>query len=180
MYGMIHNAVRDLVLEQHGPAVWDSVLADSGVGEDAFLAMQSYDDDVVLSLVQSTANTLGAPVSDCLEQFGIFWILHTAKNNYGSLLFGFGPTIWDLLKHLDHMHDRLSSSFPGYDAPSFILTHRSDARYELQYRSNRTGLVPFVIGLLKGLSVLFETPLRISLIKNETDHQGQFCVFLLD
>ena len=55
MYGVINKSLRDMVVEQFGEEKWQEVLLRSGVPDDSFLAMQSYDDDITYSLAQACA-----------------------------------------------------------------------------------------------------------------------------
>jgi len=177
---MIHNAVRDMVLENHGEQVWHDILEDSGVGADVFLSMQNYDDQVVLSLVGSACKSLQIAPEDCLDAFGQYWVLNTARENYGTLLQSFGPNVWDLLANLDHMQDRISNIFQEYNAPSFTLEKTGDDQYLLHYRSSRTGLNAFVTGLLKGLAVSYGISMSIELLKDQVTADGsQYSVFRL-
>lgn len=179
MYGLVHTAIRDMVLTNHGPAVWDNIKNEAGVGDDAFLAMQSYDDSVVLGLVTAAAKVLDISSAECLDAFGQFWVLDTAAKHYGNMLNSFGNEIWGLLKNLDCMHDRMSSTFQGYDAPSFYLEENGDGTHLLHYRSSRQGLTPFVIGLLKGLAIHFNTKLGISVVAEALSAAGQHTTFSL-
>jgi hypothetical protein len=176
---MIHNAVRDMVLDNHGDSVWNQILDDSGVGADVFLAMQNYDDQVVLSLVGSACKILEIEPPDCLDAFGQYWVLHTALDNYGTLMDSFGNSIWDLLANLDHMHDRISNIFQQYNAPSFELEKQDQKTYLLHYRSSRSGLEAFVVGLLKGLAINYDKSISIDLIESSVSGEGQYSVFRL-
>jgi len=180
MYGLVHTAIRDMVLTEHGPVVWEKIKNEAGVGDDAFLAMQSYDDSVVLGLVTAAAKVLDISSAECLDAFGQFWVLDTAAKNYGNMLDSFGSEIWGLLQNLDSMHDRMSSTFQGYDAPSFYLEKNGDGTHLLHYRSSRQGLTPFVIGLLKGLAIHFNTKLSISVVAEELNAAGQHTTFSLE
>ena len=180
MYGLVHTAIRDMVLSKHGPVVWDKIKTEAGVADDAFLAMQSYDDSVVLSLVAAAAKVLDISAAECLDEFGQFWVLDTAVKHYGNMLDSCGREIWGFLQNLDSMHDRMSSTFQGYDAPSFYLEENGDGTHLLHYRSSRQGLTPFVIGLLKGLAIHFNTKLDISVVAEELSDAGQHTTFSLE
>ena len=44
MYGLIHTALRDMVINGHGENTWEEIVAESKVNADSFLTMRSYDD----------------------------------------------------------------------------------------------------------------------------------------
>ncbi|MCH2180921.1 MAG: heme NO-binding domain-containing protein [Mariniblastus sp.] len=180
MYGLVHRAIRDMVLTHHGPQVWEQIRSESGVGDDAFLAMQSYDDAIVLQLVAAASKVLDISQAECLDVFGQFWVLDTAVKHYGNILDSFGDEIWEFLGNLNKLHDRISSTFQGYDAPSFQLETSEDGTHLLHYRSSRQGLTPFVIGLLKGLAQHFDTELVITVVAEELNDQGQHTKFCLE
>ena len=139
MYGLVHRAIRDMVLAHHGPQVWEQIQRESGVGDDAFLAMQSYDDSIVLQLVEAASEVLGISQAECLDAFGQFWVSDTAAKHYGELLDSFGNGIWEFLGNLNSLHDRISSTFQGYDAPSFRLeTTEEGALVALRKQPSRT------------------------------------------
>ena len=62
MYGLINNALKSMIVEQFGEEQWQQVLSASGVPEDSFLTMRSYDDQVTYALAGAASDTLGAPV----------------------------------------------------------------------------------------------------------------------
>ena len=161
MYGLVHTSVRDMVLKNHGPATWEQIRSTAGVGDEDFLAMKSYSDSIILNVVSATSETLKITPEECLNAFGQFWVLDTAAKHYKEMIHGFGSNMWALLENLDHMHDRMSSTFPGYAPPSFFLDSKGNGTYLLHYRSSRQGLTPFVIGLLNGLAIHFKTNIDI-------------------
>ena len=177
MYGLVHTSVRDMVLQNHGTDTWEKIRAIAGVGDEDFLAMNSYDDSIILSLVSAASETLEITSDQCLDEFGQFWVLDTAAKHYREMIDGFGHSIWTLLENLDHMHDRMTSTFHGYDPPSFFLENTTHNTHLLHYRSSRQGLTPFVIGLLKGLAIHFKTPIDISIEQETLSPEGQHTVF---
>ena len=177
MYGLVHTSVRDMVLQNHGTGTWEQIRSAAGVGGEDFLAMKSYDDSIILSLVTAASETLQITPEECLNAFGQFWVLDTAAKHYSEMIDGFGTNIWDLLENLDHMHDRMSSTFHGYDPPSFFLENKTAGTYLLHYRSSRQGLTPFVIGLLKGLAIHFKTSIGIAIEQETLTTNGQHTVF---
>lgn len=179
MYGMIHKSIRDMVIDGFGDAAWQRVMEASKIDDSAFLSMQSYDDSVTYELVAAVSKSLGMDVNSCLMAFGRHWVTHTAKKSYGNIFAAYGDGLWTFLENLDYMHDRMATTFPGFSAPSFSLQKREDAGYELTYRSSRTGLESFVIGLIDGLSVEFATPVEISMMENVVGDVGQTTKFLI-
>lgn len=180
MYGLIHRSIMGMVMAQHGEDAWQRVKTAAGARDEDFLTMQVYDDEVSLALVRAASEELQLAPEKCLEAFGRFWITDTAKKAYSTLLMSYGTRMWDLLENLDYMHDRISTSFPGFNAPSFQLEPVDDAHYLLHYTSSRCGLEAFVVGLIKGLVEEFNTPVKISIRSNVVDARGQRTTFFLE
>ena len=86
MYGLINSALQGMVRDKFGDEQWEKVLAASGVPEDSFLTMRSYDDALTYQLAGAASEVLGAPVETCLEMFGEYWVLEVAAKSYGMLM----------------------------------------------------------------------------------------------
>lgn len=179
MYGLIHRAVRDMVITGFGDERWNRILHDANATEEHFMSMQAYDDSVVLALVGSACKELNMEPAVVLEAFGRHWIADTAKKTYSNMLKSYGDNLWEFLENLNFMHDRISTSFPAFRAPMFELERLSDTEGRLVYISTRQGLTPFVIGLLRGLAIEFGVGLDIVVESETLSETGQQTVFLL-
>lgn len=155
MYGLINRAVRGLVTEQFGEDVWSRIRTRAGVEDDDFVSMNSYDDAVTYDLVAAASAELGAPAEAILEQFGGYWVRYTAVEGYGDLLASAGSDLVSFLSNLDQMHARVKLAFPDLRPPRFRVTDADDAGMRLHYFSDRPGLAPLVVGLVKGLAMRF-------------------------
>lgn len=160
MYGLINNSLKNMILDQFGKDQWQKVLTTSGVSEDSFLTMRSYDDSITYSLAGAASEVLGAPVETCLEMFGEYWVRETATKSYGMLMNAAGQDMIEFLGNMNALHDRITSTFLNYVPPEFFV--ETKANYHLiHYVSQREGLTPFVVGLLKGLAIRFNSTLTI-------------------
>ena len=160
MYGLINKALRDMVTEHHGPCIWGRILAESGVPADSFLTMRSYDDAVTYELAGATATVMEAPVEDCLELFGHYWMTETAPRHYAMLLDTSGASALEFLENLNALHDRITTTFIDYRPPTFRVERLEDGTAFVDYISTREGLTPFVRGLLKGIAERFGTSIE--------------------
>ena len=176
MYGLINNSLKSMILNQFGEAQWLEVLATSGVPEDSFLTMTSYDDSVTYSLVGAAAEVLDAPAEACLEMFGEYWVLHTASKSYGMLLDAAGHNMIEFLGNMNTLHDRITSTFLDYVPPEFFVEPSGD-NHLIHYVSQRQGLTPFVVGLLKGLAKRFNSSLRIVSQTDVDTEKGTHTIF---
>lgn len=177
MYGLINKALREMVIERFGEEEWQRVFDASGVPEDSFLTMRSYDDQVTYQLVGAASEVLGAPPEACLEMFGEYWVLETASKTYGTLMDASGTSLLEFLENMNALHDRITGTFLNYCPPEFRVEEGDGDRHRIHYISQREGLTPFVVGLLGGLSKRFETDLEICGQESVPVDEGEHTVF---
>jgi hypothetical protein len=163
MYGMVNKAIQELVEARFGAASWERIRARAGVDDEVFIGGETYDDDVTYRLVTAATEELKVPAAEILEAFGIHWVIETAQKNYGHLMEAVGTNLADFLTNLPRLHDRVVLLFPKLKPPTFKVRDRQENRLVLEYHTHRPGLQPFVLGLVKGLGLMFETPVTVSL-----------------
>ena len=169
MYGLVNKAVEDLVCTRFGVDVWDQIRTRAGIGVDSFISMDPYPDDVTYKLVGAASEVLGLPPATVLEAFGEFWIRYTAKEGYGEMFTMFGSSLGEFLHSLDALHTHIGLSFPQLRPPTFDCEDLGDGAYLLSYFSSREGLAPMMIGLLKGLAVIFDKRVEVQHVKSRAD-----------
>jgi guanylate cyclase soluble subunit beta len=179
MYGLIHNAIKQLVLDNHGEATWQQVMLEAGNPGDAFLTMRSYEDEITLKIVAATAQVLDLSVEECLEIFGSYWMATFAPDRYGSLLNFGGESVAEFLSNLDDMHDHISTSFTDFIPPSFKVDSANEQEIKLTYRSERSGLTPFVRGILLGMKQRFQQSFDLTEKVLTSDGSGEETKFLI-
>lgn len=162
MYGLVNKAVVDLVLSKFGQETWNAIKKKAEVDIDVFVSMDGYPDDVTYRLVGAASEVLKIPAEKVLEAFGEHWVLYTAAEGYGPMLDASGKTLREFLENLDALHARVALTMPQLKPPRFRLVPVDDTTMKLEYYSTRQGLAPMVVGLLRGLSVRFKTPIDIS------------------
>ncbi len=87
-----------------------------------------------------------------------------------------GSTLNDFLDNLDSMHARIGSTMPDLIPPSFRRETVDESSSILHYASERPGLAPMVVGLLKGLASRFEIDLDIQSLDSEQPGVERFLV----
>ena len=177
MYGLINSALQNMIREKFGDEQWNKVLARSGVPEDSFLTMRSYDDALTYQLAGAASEVLGAPVETCLEMFGEYWVLETASKSYATLMDASGDTMVEFLGNMNSLHDRITGTFLNYVPPEFRVEELEPPRYRIHYISERKGLTPFVDGLLKGLAIRFGSQLEIHSREDVEAGEGTHTVY---
>jgi hypothetical protein len=161
MYGMVNKAVKDLVVSHFGVEKWLAIKDKAGVEEDVFLSNEGYPDELTYDLVAAASEVLGVPPRDILIAFGEYWVLHTARQGYGNMLEANGRNLPEFLVNLPSLHTRVAMIFPDLQPPRFFCAEVSAASLRLHYESHRPGLTDFVVGLLRGLGKMFNTPVGI-------------------
>ena len=182
MYGLVNRAVEDLVTHKFGTQTWEQVKTRAGVDVEMFVAMSPYPDSVTYSLVGAASEVLDIPAGEILEAFGEYWMLYSAREGYGELLDLMGHDVPSFLEQLDDVHERLKLSFPDLVPPSMSVSDVTDASLVVHYRSDREGLAPFVVGLLRGVGARFGRPVEVTLQRGRStghDHD-EFLVRYLD
>ena len=75
-----------------------------------------------------------------------------------------GTTLLEFLTNLPDLHTRVSLLFPHLKPPEFRCSDIQSDCLCLHYYSTRSGLTPFVKGLIQGLGVRFETPVEVTCV----------------
>ncbi|MEM9341629.1 MAG: heme NO-binding domain-containing protein [Pseudomonadota bacterium] len=152
MYGLVNNGVRTFVVDAHGEQVWREICEKANVDPDEFETMTAYDDMHTYALVGAVSETLNLPAETVLEVFGEYWVGYSKTTAIGKLIDQGGETLWERIRGLDDMHERIQMTMPELEPPSFELEDMPGGSRRLHYHSSRDGLAPMVIGLLKGLA----------------------------
>lgn len=159
MYGLVNQAVKEMVVNGYGEEMWEKIRARAGV-DDVFVSMDQYPEEVTDKLVMAASSIMGASPSDILKGFGHYWI-GFASRNYDSVLDMSGKTFVEFVKNLNNMHSRIGQWMPDLNPPSFTVTDEDKGSFKLHYYSSRSGFGPMIPGLLKGLGDRFNTDVEI-------------------
>lgn len=154
MYGMVNQAMQQMVSEVHGEDVWNRIRLGAGCEVERFLRMDSYSDELTYRLVAAAVDELGIPADRLLHAFGEYWVGFAQAAGYADF-FRACDSYAGFVLQLDAMHARLELAFPDFKPPQFACNVESPDRIEVVYRSHRVGLAPFVQGLLVGLGESF-------------------------
>jgi len=162
MYGLINQAIRDLVKSHHGSDKWVEVCRRAGIADDDFLAMKSYPDALTYGLVGAASEVLGADPNEILRAFGHYWVKFTAEEGYGDLMDLFGRDFVSCLKNLNGMHAHMGVMMPELQPPRFMVEELGSQRFKVLYFSKRAGLGHMVVGLIEGLAEKHDKKIRLS------------------
>ena len=169
MYGLINRAIADLVVSSAGDETWKRVKADAGLEDLQFLDTSNYPDDVTYRLVASASTVLGQPAEALLHAFGRHWVLYTGRQGWADLFAASGDDMLEFLRSLDEMHARVNVAMPEGRMPEFTLLEEAGG-YVLEYRSERDGLGPMVVGILSGLAEQFGEAWSVEHVDRREQH----------
>lgn len=161
MYGMVNNAIRSFVIDNHGSETWGRICGVAGIDQGEFAAVLPYDDALSLKIIAETAGVTGVSVETLLHEIGRYWVHFAACSSFGPLLAFGGSHFEEFLGNLDAIHSKIKASLPKLAPPSFSVEPRPDNTVRVHYRSSRPGLFPFVEGLFAGLAEHFGQPIEI-------------------
>lgn len=163
MYGMVNKAIEEMVCRAHGDETWERIRQRAGVDVEVFVRNQSYDDVCTYRLVGAAAAELGVAPAEVLRAFGEYWVQYTGKAGYQSLMAAGGSNLKEFLTNLPNLHTRVIMLYPKLIPPNFECSDVSDGSLLLHYHSHREGLTEFVVGLVRGLGLMFGTPVEVTM-----------------
>ncbi|MBE9048925.1 heme NO-binding domain-containing protein [Nostocales cyanobacterium LEGE 11386] len=169
MYGLVNKAIQDMVCSRFGEKTWQEIKQKAEVDADVFVSMEGYPDDITHRLVKAASVVLNLSSSEIMQAFGEFWVQYTSQEGYGEMMDMSGDTLPEFLENLDNLHARVGVSFPQLQPPSFECSDVEEATLSLHYRSDREGLAPMVLGLVKGLGTRFDTEVEITHTQSRDD-----------
>ncbi len=169
MYGMIHKGVRAMVIDQLGDEAWQATERKLGIGPTEMITGMVYEDTLTLEIIAEAAARLNLPMEDCLLEFGRYWIKFADQGSFKQFLNFTGQNLESFITNLDRMHLAVATAMPRAQLPSFAVMASSPGRIEVRYRSERTGLEKFVIGLFYGLMDRFGQTGSVALIEQRDD-----------
>ena len=173
MNGLINRAVEQFVILRKGESGWRGVCAHAGLAADGFVSMRSYDDDITYRLVGSISERLGLAPEQVLEALGEWWVTFTVQEGYGDMLTATGSNLHEFLGNVNEMHSRIEIIFDQLRIPLFRVEDVSDTEYRLFYSSERSGLAPMVLGLVKGLAKRFGQSVEVVQVYAKTEVDGE-------
>lgn len=169
MYGMVNQAVRELVIGKFGEESWNRVCTEADLTETDFSSLRKYPDDVTYRLVAAASKVLDMPAETVLEAFGESWTDYAKRTSFSRLLSFGGKTFQEFVDNLDQMHAKIKLSLPELAPPMFRTSDTSENGFRLHYYSTRPGLAPLVKGMLRGVAKLYDVTIDIRLDKSRAD-----------
>jgi hypothetical protein len=166
MYGLVNKAVEQLVRTTYGEKTWLEI-AQKAQTDPSFIMMKTYPDQVTFDLVAAASEVLETPAVQILEAFGEHWIQFTVDEGYGALISLYGDSVPEFLDNMDSLHAQIRLSFPQLRPPSITCVTKPNGQLIISYVSERAGLAPMLVGLVRGLGKRFATPVDVEYLAVE-------------
>ncbi len=151
MYGLIHRAMREMVIDTLGDPAWLAIEKEQDIGPGEMIGQSVYDDALTMRLLAAVSARFDKPMDQTMRVFGHYWVRFVSKGAYAAILNFTGNELATLLRNLDRMHQTVRVTMPDAVVPSFSVISESAQELCVEYRSQRSGLEPMVVGLLEGL-----------------------------
>jgi hypothetical protein len=176
MYGMVNLAIQEFLRGSYGHEVWQAIRAKTELSHEPFLTMEQYPDQLSTDLLVTASALVDRSVPQLLEELGDYWIGFAEHSGYGELMEILGNDVFEALQNLDNLHTRVGLAFPDLLPPSFWVTDLQKDSLVLHYQSQRRGLAPMVIGLVRGLGRRFNQNVSVREIDSEGLDHARFAV----
>ncbi|MCX5640054.1 MAG: heme NO-binding domain-containing protein [Planctomycetota bacterium] len=179
MLGMVNHALQEMVVERYGEETWAAICADAGVSEPVFVIMRAYPDQMTFDLAAAVARRLDITLPEALHAFGHFWMVYAERQPWGKVMHSMGATVREMLPALDALHARIALTFPGVNMPQFRTETLLGGGMRVEYISTRSGLAPFVHGVLEGLGAMYGEAIEVTQVESR-ESGAEHDVFLVE
>ena len=152
MHGLIYRAIQCFLRDSFGAAVWHDIAAETGVPADGFEPMLRYDDAIAGRMIDAAAARLDRSRDSLLEDLGTYLVSHPNREGLRRLLRFGGVTFLDFLHSIDDLPGRGRLAVPDLDLPQLELRDHGEGRFSLVCRSQFTGFVPVMVGVLRAMA----------------------------
>ncbi|XP_018651687.1 putative soluble guanylate cyclase gcy [Schistosoma mansoni] len=145
--------------------IWIEICTQANSHEIQFETRKVYDEALLPNLFQISSKLLDTPEDEIKFGMGISFVEYVGSKGYQGILRVLGRELRDFLNGLDNLHEFLRSSYPKIRPPSFFCVNESRTGITLQYRSHRTGFVPFFCGWMTELAkVLYSKDMKVEIV----------------
>jgi hypothetical protein len=173
---MVNKAILEYLGDAHSAETVDAVRARAGCEQTHFTSMLQYPDEMSFGLIAAAAEILGQPADSVLEQVGEYWVGFALRSDYGDLLRMAGRTLPEVVQNLNQLHTRVGEAFVDLKPPSFWCDEVTASSLVLHYASDREGLGPMVIGLVRGLGHMLGVETSVAATAAEPGEPIEFVV----
>lgn len=168
MYGLVNQAIEDLVRTNYSDQAWHDVQLAAGVENLVFVNEHSYSDDLTFKLIHAACEVFMQSPEILLRLFGRHWIMYTGREGWHEFFDVSCTGVISFLEQLDNMHEKVLAAMPEASPPKIELIETPDG-YELVYISERVGLALFFQGIVEGLAEFYDEPWVVDQIQTQSE-----------
>lgn len=153
MHGVIFVELKKYVDAKVGGDAWRALVETSGVPTKMYMAMRTYDDAELVSLVQTASSMTGTPAPALLRDFGAF-IVPDLMKMYRAFMKNDWRTL-DVLQYTEsNIHAQVRQMTKGAMPPFLTCTRTSPTDVMIRYSSPRR-LCSVGEGIIDGIAAHF-------------------------
>ncbi|MDR2963636.1 MAG: heme NO-binding domain-containing protein [Bacteroidales bacterium] len=162
MKGSIVKCLSELVQNQYGNAAWEEILQHASELDLLIRPLEDIDDRRVIKIFASTATILNLSQQDVFDKFGDYWVNTYVPRMY-RIFYIRAKNAKQYVLSLNTVHAHTTASIPNAQPPQFIFTELNAHTVRVDYVSKKN-LIDLFIGLIKGVSTYYNTPIGINKI----------------
>ena len=179
MYGLLLDSIQKFLREKYGEHYWIVIRRRAKLDNHWFVTHEVYSDSVMNNLVDAAATTLSEDRDHVMRMFGEYFVKTIGRYGYARLLRVLGRDMRDFLNGLDDLHEYLRFSYPKMRPPSFFCEQETPEGMMMHYTTKRRGYLPYVIGQLHAVGLIYQKTLDITVVKENTTLSGSHVVIHL-
>ena len=172
MYGLLLDSVQKFLREKYGEHYWVVIRRRAKLDNHWFVTHEVYSDSVMTNLIDAAAITLSEDRDQVMQMFGEYFVQNIGRYGYARLLRVLGRDLRDFLNGLDDLHEYLRFSYPKMRAPSFFCEQETPEGVIMHYTTKRQGYLPYVVGQLHAVGLIYQKELEITVIKEDKSLEG--------
>ena len=177
MHGSICVILKKFIEQNYGAPTWREILRLAGHDELVLSPIQTYPDDVVMTLVGVTCEHLEIDLETALTEVGKFAAPELIRFAKGMLHPDWKS--FEVLANVETLiHRTIRVSNPGAEPASIQAFQLSESEMQVIY-SSRRGLCALAKGILEGLGPVFDEDITVT--ENTCCQKGDpFCTFTMN
>ncbi len=162
MKGIVFNVLEEVVVANHGEAVWDDLL-DAAGSDGVYTSLGSYPDDQIMRLVQAASDKLGLPPAEVVRWFGRQAIPRFAER-YPEFFTAYTSTRPFVLALNTIIHPEVRKLYTGAQCPEFDFEEAADGTLLIGYQSPRK-LCALAHGFMEGTADHYRETIEVEHLK---------------
>ncbi len=160
MKGIIAVCLKNMIKDNYGIEKWNDISELSDIDPYIIInAVQDFDDDIILKMIDSTCKVLNISLEQAADAFGEYWMKTFAPKVYEAY-YREVNSAKDFILKMDKVHRSVTSNIPDAKPPKFEYEWKDNKTLIVKYISHRN-LIDIMIGLIRGVGKYFDEELKV-------------------